>query len=28
LFAFFNAWMIYRPFFNVYERQLVESESK
>ncbi|BBQ81549.1 permease IIC component [Klebsiella sp. WP7-S18-CRE-02] len=28
LFAFFNAWMIYRPFFNVYERQLAESESR
>ncbi|HEI8866330.1 TPA: PTS sugar transporter subunit IIC [Serratia odorifera] len=28
LFAFFNAWMIYRPFFKVYERQLAESENK
>lgn len=26
LFAFFNAWMIYRPFFKVYERQLTDSE--
>ncbi len=28
LFAFLNSWMIYRPFFNVYERQLMDSESK
>lgn len=28
LFAFFNAWMIYRPFFKVYERQLAESEAR
>ncbi|ORJ48458.1 PTS cellobiose transporter subunit IIC [Kluyvera intermedia] len=28
LFAFFNSWMIYRPFFNVYERQLMDAESK
>ncbi len=28
LFAFFNAWMIYRPFFKVYEQQLIESERK
>jgi PTS system cellobiose-specific IIC component len=26
LFAIFNSWMIYRPFFKVYERQLAESE--
>lgn len=26
LFAFFNAWMIYRPFFRVYELQLIERE--
>ena len=26
LFAFFNAWMIYRPFFRVYERQRIDSE--
>ena len=26
LFAFFNAWMLYRPFFKVYERQLAETE--
>jgi PTS system cellobiose-specific IIC component len=26
LFAIFNSWMIYRPFFKVYELQLVESE--
>jgi cellobiose-specific phosphotransferase system component IIC len=25
LFAFFNAWMLYRPFFKVHERQLTES---
>ena len=28
LFAIFNSWMIYRPFFNVYERQLTEIENK
>ncbi len=28
LFAIFNSWMIYRPFFKVYERQLSELESK
>ncbi|MFS2225094.1 PTS sugar transporter subunit IIC [Pantoea sp. B65] len=28
LFAFINAWMIYRPFFKVYEKQLTESERK
>lgn len=28
LFAFFNSWMIYRPFFKVYERQLLDSEAK
>lgn len=28
LFALFNSWMIYRPFFRVYERQLVDAESK
>ncbi|MBN0437867.1 hypothetical protein JTM67_35900, partial [Pseudomonas aeruginosa] len=27
LFAMFNAWMLYRPFFKVYERQLAETES-
>jgi cellobiose PTS system EIIC component len=27
-FAFFNSWMIYRPFFKVYERQLLDSEAK
>ncbi|HHA2225935.1 TPA: PTS sugar transporter subunit IIC [Enterobacter ludwigii] len=26
LFAFFNAWMLYRPFFKVYERQLMQLE--
>lgn len=26
LFAMFNAWMLYRPFFKVYERQLAETE--
>ncbi|WP_058911643.1 PTS sugar transporter subunit IIC [Entomohabitans teleogrylli] len=26
LFAFFNAWMLYRPFFKVWERQLADSE--
>lgn len=28
LFAIFNSWMIYRPFFKVYERQLSELENK
>lgn len=28
LFAMFNAWMLYRPFFRVYERQLSDLESK
>ncbi len=28
LFALFNSWMIYRPFFRVYERQLLDAESK
>ena len=23
---FFNAWMLYRPFFKVYERQLADAE--
>lgn len=26
LFAFFNAWMLYRPFFKVHERQLMQLE--
>ncbi|WP_134882113.1 PTS sugar transporter subunit IIC [Klebsiella oxytoca] len=26
LFAIFNAWMLYRPFFKVYERQLADAE--
>lgn len=26
LFAFFNAWMLYRPFFKVHERQLMQQE--
>ncbi|PSU33616.1 PTS sugar transporter subunit IIC [Photobacterium lutimaris] len=27
LFAIFNSWMIYRPFFKVYEKQLIEQEA-
>jgi hypothetical protein len=27
LFAMFNAWMLYRPFFKVYERQLAETDA-
>lgn len=26
LFAIFNSWMLYRPFFKVYERQLADAE--
>jgi PTS system cellobiose-specific IIC component len=26
LFAIFNAWMLYRPFFKVHERQLMQLE--
>ena len=27
LFAIFNSWMIYRPFFKVHEKQLIEQEA-